>query len=77
MSRTIAVDVKRANARAEASSLENHVGNQQATRKNPHAIDAGSKPGWPVSYWCIMLMVISTMLPCEIYEQYAVTVWKK
>jgi hypothetical protein len=69
--------VKLANAKAKESSLENHVGNQQGTRKNPHVIDAGFEQDLPVSCWYIMLMVISTMPLYEIYEQSAVTVWKK
>ena len=39
-----------------------HVGNPQATRKNPHVTDAGFEPGWLVSCWCITLMVISITL---------------
>jgi hypothetical protein len=66
--------VKLANAKAKESSLENRVGSQQDTRKNLHVIDAGFEQDLPVSCWCIMLMVISTMPLYEIYEQSAVTV---
>jgi hypothetical protein len=62
MSHTIVVDVKLASAGDEESSPESHVGNQQDTRKNPHVTDAGSRQDLPVNYWCIILMVISTML---------------
>jgi hypothetical protein len=59
---TIAVDVRLANVGARESNLENHVGSQQDTRKNPHVIDAGSKQDLLVSYWYITQMEISTML---------------
>jgi hypothetical protein len=36
------------------------VGPQQAIRKNPHAIDVGSKPDIRHNYWCIMWMEILT-----------------
>jgi hypothetical protein len=62
MSHTIAVDARLANAGVEESSLENHVGNQQDTRKNPHVTDAGFEQDLPVSCWFITLMVISTIL---------------
>ena len=62
MSHTIAVGVKLANAEVEESSPENHVGNQQDTRKNPHVIDAGFEQDLPVNYWCITLMEISIIL---------------
>jgi hypothetical protein len=58
---TIEVDVRLANAGTKASSPENRDGNQQDIRKNPHVIDAGFEQDLPVSYWCITLMVISTM----------------
>lgn len=77
MSHTTAAAVRLANAAAAESNPENQDGNQQATRKNPHVIDAGFEQGLPVSYWCITLMVISTILPCETYAQFVETVWKK
>jgi hypothetical protein len=36
------------------------VGPQQATRKNPHAIDVGSRPDIQHSCWYIIWMEIST-----------------
>jgi len=54
--------VKLANEKEKVSSLENHVGNPQDTRKNPHVIDVGSKQELPVSYWYIMWMEISITL---------------
>ena len=62
MSHITAVDVKLANAEDVVSNPENRVGNQQDTRKNPHVIDAGFEQGLLVSYWCITLTVILTML---------------
>jgi hypothetical protein len=66
--------VRLVNARAKESSLGSLDGKVQGTRKNPHVIDAGLKQDLPVSYWCIMLMEISTMLLYEIYEQFVETV---
>jgi hypothetical protein len=54
MSHTIAADVKLASAKTKESNLENHVGNPQGIRKNPHVIDAGFEQDFPASYWCIM-----------------------
>jgi hypothetical protein len=62
MSHITAVDVRVANVEVEELNLENHVGNQQDTRKNPHVIDAGLKQDLPVNYWCIMLMGTLTTL---------------
>jgi hypothetical protein len=59
---TIAVDARVVNVGAKESNPENRVGNLQATRKNPHVIDAGSKQDLLASYWYIMWMGISTTL---------------
>ena len=77
MSHTIAVDVKRANARVGESNPDNLGGHQLDTRKNPHVTDAGFEQGLLVSYWCITLTVISTMPLEETYEQFVETVWKR
>jgi hypothetical protein len=61
MSHTIAVDAKHASVKAKESSPENHDGNPQDTRKNPHVIDAGFEQDLPVSCWYITLTEISTM----------------
>jgi hypothetical protein len=62
MSHTIAVDAKLVNVEDGVLNPESHGGNLQDTRKNPHVTVVGSKHDWPASYWCIMWMVISTML---------------
>jgi hypothetical protein len=59
---TIEVDVRVVNVEDVVSKLESRAGSQQGIRKNPHVIDAGSKQDLPVSYWCITLMEISTIL---------------
>jgi hypothetical protein len=53
--------VKLANAEVVVSNPENHGGNLQDTRKNPHVTDADFEQDLPVNCWCITLMVISTM----------------
>jgi hypothetical protein len=77
MSHTTAVDVRLASAKVVGSNLENPDGKVQVTRKNPHVIDAGFEQDLLVSYWCITLMAISTMLLLEICEQFVETVWKR
>jgi hypothetical protein len=62
MSHTIEADVKHVNAKTKESNQENRDGSPQATRKNPHVIDAGFEQDLPVSYWYIMWMEISIML---------------
>jgi hypothetical protein len=77
MSPTIAAAVRLVNAEGEESNLENHAGNLQDTRKNPHVIDAGFEQDLPVNCWYITLTVISTMPLEETYEQFVETVWKR
>jgi hypothetical protein len=61
MSHTIAVVAKLVNAVVVESSPESLGGKVQDTRKNPHVIDVGFEQELPVSYLCIMWMVISTI----------------
>jgi hypothetical protein len=55
-------DVRPVPEKEKGSKAESHVGKQQATRKNPHVTNAGSRPNIQVSCWCCMLMAISTIL---------------
>jgi hypothetical protein len=59
---TIEQDVRPVLEKEEGSKAESRAGKQQATRKNPHVTNAGSRPNTQVSCWCCMLMVISTIL---------------
>jgi hypothetical protein len=42
------------------SNQQNLDGELLATRKNPHAIAAGSGPDMPVNCWCIIATAICT-----------------
>jgi hypothetical protein len=59
---TIEQDVRPVPEKEEGSKAGNHAGKQQATRKNPHVTNAGSRPSTQVNCWYCMLMVISTIL---------------
>jgi len=61
MSHTIDQDAKTAPGKDEDCGHEILVGNLLATRKNPHVTNAGSRPNYQHSYWCFMLMEISTI----------------
>jgi hypothetical protein len=58
---TIEQDVRPVLEKEKVSKVESHAGKQQATRKNPHVTNAGSKPNTQVNCWCCMLMAISTI----------------
>ena len=77
MSPTIAAAVRLVNAEGVELNLENHAGNLQDTRKNPHVIDAGFEQDLPVNCWYITLTVISTMPLEETCAQFVETVWRK
>jgi hypothetical protein len=67
---TIAVAAKLAQRKIAKSKRQCLAGNQADIRKNPHVIDVGSRPGMLPSYWCVMLMGISTILNYAISKQY-------
>jgi hypothetical protein len=59
---TIEVVAKPVLRKIRRSSRQFQLGNQLAIRKKPHAIDVALEQNIRRSYWCIMLMVIYTML---------------
>jgi hypothetical protein len=62
----IEVSVITVSEKAVESSRQNHNGSWLDTRKNPHVIDVGLEPSLRLSCWCIMQMVIYTILGLEI-----------
>jgi hypothetical protein len=61
-SHTIAVAAKHASRKTKKSSHQCQDGNQQDTRKNPHAIDVGSGLDIQHSYRYFISMAICTTL---------------
>jgi hypothetical protein len=59
---TIEQDVRPVLEKEKGSKVENRAGKQQATRKNPHVTNAGSRPNIQVNCWCCMPMATSTIL---------------
>jgi hypothetical protein len=58
----IGQDVRPVPEKEKGSKADSHAGKQQATRKNPHVTNAGSRPNIQVNCWCCMPMATSTIL---------------